>query len=128
GYQIIYLPFPALKQLRKDDNVDYAQRIWMGETPDEWRATEAISSNSSLMRVRTESLTETASWGPKNYTYDGNGNVKQIAEFDSSGNIKTVATEKFRYDGAARLKEAVVNGIIETYTYDSFGNMMQKQT
>ena len=128
GYQIVYLPFPALKQLRKDDNVDFTQRIWMGETPEEWQATEAISADSSLMRTRSDSLTETASWGPKTYSYDGEGNVKRIAEFDPAGNIKSDGTEKFRYDGASRLAQAIVNGVTETYTYDSFGNLTQKQT
>jgi len=130
GYHIIYLPFPALKQLRKDDNVDYLQRVWMGETLEEWQATEAIASNSSVMRLRSasDSLTQTASWGPKNYSYDGSGNIKQIAELDANGNPKPAATEKYRYDGAIRLKEAIVNGITETYTYDSFGNLKQKQT
>lgn len=128
GYQIIYLPFPALKALRKDENVDYVQRVWMGETADEWRTTEAIGANSSIMRLKTDTLTETASWGPKNYSYDGSGHVKQIAEYDANGNVKTDGTDKYRYDGASRLKEAVVNGITETYTYDSFGNLSQKQT
>jgi RHS repeat-associated protein len=126
-YQVIYLPFTALKHLLKDEGVDYVQRLWMGETPQEWSATESFAMPSTG-HLTEDSLDQTASWGPKNYAYDGVGNIKQIAELDGNNQVKLVGTSTYSYDAVSRLKQAVVNGTIETYTYDAFGNMTQKQT
>lgn len=128
-YRTMFLPLAAVKHVRKDDNVDYMQRVWMGETQEEWNATEMQAEVSpSIMRLRPDSLTETASWGPKFYSYDGSGNIRRITELDANQDVKTVGTETYRYDRASRLTEAVVNGITETYSYDAFGNLTQKQT
>lgn len=53
-----------------------------------------------------------AQWtnGPVSYTYD------------PSGNIRSIATDQYRYDGAGRLVSATTNGTQQLYTYDVYGN------
>jgi RHS repeat-associated protein len=111
-YRVIFLPLPAAEQLRRDENVDYLQRIWMGEPLEEWTDEDLDAAGPGLT---TMSDAAGPTWGPKNYTYD------------KRGNIAGISADTYRYDAVDRITTAVVNGATETYEYDSFGNLTKKQ-
>lgn len=128
-YRVVYLPLAAAKHLRGDENVEYLQRIWMGESAEEWQATESMappSSASSPRRLQPTSDGDGPVWGPKVYSYDGTGNIKQIAEYNG-GTLQANGSEQYWYDPVSRLTQAKVNDVTETYTYDGFGNLRKKQ-
>jgi RHS repeat-associated protein len=50
-------------------------------------------------------------WSSGTYLYDG------------AGNIVSIGTDNYLYDGVQRLKQSSTQGISEAYTYDGFGNM-----
>jgi RHS repeat-associated protein len=50
-------------------------------------------------------------WTSGTYTYDG------------AGNIVSIGSDNYLYDGVQRLKQSSTQGASETYTYDGFGNM-----
>ena len=54
------------------------------------------------------------SWDSGTYAYDG------------SGNIVSIGTDNYLYDGVQRLKQSSTKGTPETYTYDGFGNMQTR--
>jgi RHS repeat-associated protein len=109
--RVIKLPTRAAVALRKEENVAYLQRIWLGESREEW-GEEA--QQSSLKTAVPETLDTDLTWTTGTYLYDGSGNIKQIG------------TDTYRYDTVGRLAQAVVKGITETYQYDSFGNLVGK--
>ncbi len=109
--RVIKLPTRAAVALRKEENVAYLQRIWLGESREEW-GEEA--QQSSLKTAVPETLDTDLTWTTGTYLYDGSGNIKQIG------------TDTYRYDTLGRLAQAVVKGITETYQYDSFGNLVGK--
>jgi RHS repeat-associated protein len=116
GYLVMYLPKGAVKHLRKDENVDFVQRIWVGEPLNDWEESEdSSSSSSSSSQLHANSDEDGPTWGPKTYTYDGSGNIKQLG------------SDTFQYDAVSRLSRAVITGTTETYEYDAFGNLTKKQ-
>jgi RHS repeat-associated protein len=107
--RVVLLPLGVAKQLRKHEAVVYLQRLWEGESLQDWDETAP----SSGLNVRTDADVD-LTWGPKAYTYDGEGNVTAFG------------SDSFVYDAVGRLRQATVNGKTETYTYDAFGNLVQK--
>jgi RHS repeat-associated protein len=115
GTRVIKLPVKAAGALRKEQNVAYLQRIWLGESAQEWA--EEQSQSSSLRSEATpavETDPEGLTWATGEYLYDGSGSIKQIGE------------GTYKYDTLGRLKQSVTNGVTETYQYDSFGNLVEK--
>jgi RHS repeat-associated protein len=115
GTRVIKLPVKAAGALRKEQNVAYLQRIWLGESAQEWA--EEQSQSSSLRSEATpavETDPEGLTWATGDYLYDGSGNIKQIG------------SATYQYDTLGRLKQSVANGVTETYQYDSFGNLVEK--
>ncbi len=110
--RVIKLPTRAASALRKEENVAYLQRIWLGESREEWG--EDAPGSSLKADAAPETLDTDLTWTTGTYLYDGSGNIKQIG------------TDTYRYDTLGRLTHAVVKGITETYQYDSFGNLIAK--
>jgi len=113
---LIYLPPGKAKQLRNDENVAYLQRVWMGESLDEWKDEEP---SSSVRRDIAADMVTNLEWKADPFLYDGSGNIKKIG---TSGG----GEDLYSYDAAGRVSRAVVNGSTETYRYDSFGNLLEK--
>jgi RHS repeat-associated protein len=109
--RLIHLPVGAAKELRQHASVIYLQRLWMGEPLEELR--EDASMPNARFDVGSESDTS-LSWGPRTYTYDGSGNIKEIG------------TDNYTYDSAGRLIAATVGGRSESFKYDEFGNLLEK--
>lgn len=107
----IFLPLDRAKGLRRHPAVSYLQRIWMGEPLDEWDETYPVASGRPAAQSDSET---TATWGPHVFSYDGSGNITQLGP------------NEYVYDTAGRLVSAEVNGKLETYKYDSFGNLTEK--
>lgn len=108
--RIITIPSQAAKQLRDHPRVAYLQRVWTGESLEDW---DEATSGAGGMRMQSDSDT-LLTWNTGTYLYDGSGNIKQIG------------SDWYRYDSAGRLIESVVAGLTETYSYDSFGNLLTK--
>ena len=118
--RVAILPLETVTELRKHEAVMYVQRIWEGESPEEWAATPGRSRfNIQENDVSDQNL----QWGPKAYSYDG------------SGNITAVGTDQYTYDTAGRLIRSEVHtrvdgadvARIESFQYDAFGNLVGKQ-
>lgn len=112
--RVIKLPNKAAKALRKEENVAYVQRVWVGESQDNWGEDELTSSLVAEADPELETLDTDLTWTTGQYLYDGSGNIKQIG------------SDTYRYDSAGRLIQASVKGITETYKYDAFGNLTEK--
>ena len=110
--RVILLPLAAATELRRHEAVVYLQRVWTGESLTNWNESYQAPAGSRFQAAPHSDTN--LQWGPKDYSYDGSGNVKQIG------------SDQYRYDSAERLIEASVGGKTETYTYDSFGNLTQK--
>jgi RHS repeat-associated protein len=111
--RIIEIPLKEAKKLRRHEAVAYLQRLWTGETEEEWKEPEETASEQS---ERTQPDVDTnLTWGPKAYSYDGSGNIKQI------GN------DQYVYDSAGRIVLAEVGSQVERFEYDSFGNLVKKE-
>lgn len=113
--RIIHLPLSAAKQLRRHEAVMYLQRLWTGESFEDWDETYPADGR---LDARSESDTN-LTWGPKPYAYDGSGNITQFGD------------DYYVYDSAARLVKTSpvtgdTTGKTETYRYDSFGNLTEK--
>ena len=53
------------------------------------------------------------------YKYDEVGNIKNVEIEDEYGNI---VNKNYTYDGLSRLKASTINGVTNTYEYDSNNN------
>ena len=113
--RVIKLPVAAAKAMRKEENVAYMQRIWLGESLENWDPQDATAPTAAA-DTELDSVEEDLTWSTGQFLYDG------------SGNIKKVGNDTYSYDSAGRLIKSVVNGTTETYTYDSFGNLTGKTT
>jgi RHS repeat-associated protein len=110
--RIVYLPPAAARALRSHMAVAYIQRLSndaVAEPP-----TESVM-YSPRPRIRTDSDID-LQWGPKQYAYDG------------SGNIKTIGADQYQYDTVGRLISSTTGGVAETYKYDAFGNLTERAT
>lgn len=115
--RIVKMPVARIKALRLEENVAYVQRVWLGESLENW---DEQSDGASLTAEEDETALETdLTWTSGTYAYDGSGNIKQIG------------TDTYLYDSAGRLIQAIVKGTsatftTESYKYDSFGNLTEK--
>lgn len=113
--RVVDLPKGIAKQIAKLDGVLFLQRVWRGEPGSD------LADFRTSLRAET-SATETPlpggflEWSSGEYLYDG------------SGNIKRIGSDTYTYDLLSRLYTATINGVRETYAYDSFGNLTQKTT
>jgi RHS repeat-associated protein len=114
--RVIDLPVAAAKELRRHESVVYLQRLWMGEPLEELE--EEPDTSGSRSRIQSDSDTN-LTWGPKEYTYDGSGNIKKIGK-------ATDSFDNYTYDTAGRLISSTVGSKTETYKYDAFGNLTEK--
>jgi len=112
--QVIFLPPAAATQLRAHKAVAYLQRVWRGEPVAGWNESYPATATSNSKLKATPDSDVSLQWGPKDYTYDGSGNIKQIG------------TDGYVYDTAGRLIQSAVDTKVETYQYDAFGNLTQK--
>ncbi|HXA20255.1 MAG TPA: hypothetical protein VN380_24975 [Thermoanaerobaculia bacterium] len=46
--------------------------------------------------------------------------------YDGAGNIVSIGTDNYLYEGVQRLHQSSTQGTPETYTYDGFGNMQTR--
>lgn len=65
---------------------------------------------------------------PKTVTPNVAGTWTRAYTYDDSGNITSIGADTFVYDGVNRLKSSTVSGIVQTFTYDGFGNMTDMHT
>ena len=105
---LIFLPRQAVAHLRADRNVWYVQRVWTGESFEDW---EDAGLPDTSARVVAEAAEAPPTWTTGEYVYDGSGNIASIGTDNA-----------FTYDAFGRLVTADVKGVAETYTYDTFGN------
>src|SRR5215212_9039315 len=82
----ILLPKAAAKQLRKHNAVAYLQRIWMGESLDDWD--ERYEPKKNGFKIETQSDVD-VDWA-RAFDYDKSVNIKQFGE------------DSFTYDTAGR--------------------------
>lgn len=113
GY-LVQLPAVRAEQLREDPDVEVLQRLWMGESVEEWDR-EPQTGSSGRFHVDRD-VVNNQTWTTGTYLYDG------------SGNIKKIGGDTYWYDTAGRLIKAEVGGTLETYKYDSFGNLVERTT
>ena len=57
------------------------------------------------------------------YEYDEVGNIKNVEVEDQNGNVVNKA---YTYDGLSRLKSSTIDGVSNTYEYDSNNNIKKK--
>jgi RHS repeat-associated protein len=113
--RLIHLPPVRLQELRRHEAVSSVQRIWTGESLDRWSEGENnAGALSGFDELTAETDTGALTWGPKEYFYDGSGNITKIDE------------DVYTYDTAGRLISAKVNGETESYKYDAFGNLTER--
>jgi RHS repeat-associated protein len=112
---VVTIPVRSLAALKSDPAVLYLERV--GGTADDESPLigEPVDPQPG---AQSKHLTPHAlgaiSWDSGTYAYDG------------AGNIVSIGTDKYLYDGVQRLKQSSTQGSIETYTYDGFGNMKTK--
>ena len=112
----IDLPPAAAKAVRAHESVAFMQRVWTGESLENWDEPEESDGGANArFQPRTDSETD-LTWATGQFAYDG------------SGNIHRMGNDSYTYDSAGRLISAVVNGVSETYKYDSFGNLIEKSS
>ena len=71
-------------------------------------------------QLRTENTPPGQGWTTGIISYDGSGNITQMA--------RTSVTNSFTYDKVSRLVNASVEGWLETYEYDVYGNITRIET
>lgn len=108
--RIIHLPVAAAKQLWRHQSVVYLQRIWSGESLEGWDEGYSGDDSRTGPKIATDDHLQ---WGPRSYSYDGSGNIKQIGP------------DAYVYDTAGRLVEATVSGKTQRFKYDAFGNLVE---
>lgn len=122
SHRVIVVPLAAVRQLRAHQGVAYLQRVWTGESREEWLEPEPGPGPSAGARVASESDTD-LTWGPVQYAYDSSGNIKQMG---TAAELQAQAEDHYTYDSAGRLIGSRVNGKTERYQYDAFGNLTSK--
>jgi len=114
---VVTIPAGSLAALKADPKVRYIERVG-GDSSDADDVLIGVPADpapgpASKLRLTPIALGSTP-WSPGEYKYDG------------AGNIISVGTDNYLYDGVQRLKQSSTRGTAETYTYDGFGNMTAK--
>ena len=110
---IMTIPDSALQTIREHPAVKYLQQVVSGPFVEPTSTATTARRVSTNTRVAANSLPP---WTSGTYKYDG------------AGNIWAIGNDTFTYDSLSRLATANVKGVSETYTYDAFGNLIQKTT
>ena len=111
---VVTIPTGALAALKADPKVRYVEQV--GGTPSNDEApligvpSDPRPGPSPAPRFTPHALGSLA-WDSGTYAYDG------------AGNIVSIGTDNYLYDGVQRLRESSTKGTPESYTYDGFGNM-----
>jgi RHS repeat-associated protein len=114
---VITIPPGSLAALKADPKVRYVQQV--GRTPsDDDTPLIGVPSDPKPGPVTPARFTPHAlgslAWDSGTYAYDG------------AGNVVSIGTDNYLYDGVQRLKQSSTKGTPETYTYDGFGNMQTR--
>ena len=105
---------------------------WTSTTPIEYWETgafEAITHSNGVVdnqvldpnvrsrpkKLHTTNVVNNEGWGSGDMSYDGAGNIIQMA--------RAGVTNTFTYDEVSRVVDASVEGWLESYQYDTFGNI-----
>ncbi|HXA20257.1 MAG TPA: RHS repeat-associated core domain-containing protein [Thermoanaerobaculia bacterium] len=112
---VVTIPLGALATLKADPKIRYVERVGGTPSDDESPLIGAPSDprpgpSSQTARFTPHALGSLA-WDSGAYAYDG------------AGNIVSIGTDNYLYDGVQRLHQSSTQGTPETYTYDGFGNM-----
>jgi hypothetical protein len=105
---VVTLPPASIAALRADAKVRYVERV--GGTPSEGEDSligvppDPTPGPASNGRLTPHALGST-SWNPGDYAYDG------------AGNIVSIGTDTYAYDGVQRLRQSLTRGTPEAYTY-----------
>jgi RHS repeat-associated protein len=111
---IVTIPPGALAALKSDPKVRYIERVGGEASADEVLIgipSDPQPGASGRARQLTPRGLGSTAWDSGAYGYDG------------AGNIVSIGTDTYLYDGVQRLKQSSTQGTPETYTYDGFGNM-----
>jgi hypothetical protein len=110
---VVTIPSGALAALKGDPAVYYLERVGGTAADDESLLIGVPSDPQPGPSVQAARFTPhplgTLSWDSGTYKYDG------------AGNIVSIGTDNYLYDGVQRLKQSSTQGSGETYTYDGFG-------
>lgn len=115
---IVTLSADAAGRLKADPLVKYTERVGGDDAAEPVLAgapADPVPGGTTPKRVAVRPLSIT-SWDSGTYGYDG------------AGNITSIGTNRYTYDGVQRLKTSATSGTSETYNYDGFGNMTQRTT
>jgi RHS repeat-associated protein len=116
---VITLPPSALAALKADPKVRYIEQVGgqvggepaAADTPLIGVPADPQPGPASQTRRFTPQALGNTQWSSGTYLYDG------------AGNIVSIGSDNYLYDGVQRLKQSSTQGTSETYTYDGFGNM-----
>jgi RHS repeat-associated protein len=114
---VVTIPIASLAALRADTKIRYVERV--GGAPAEGEDSligvpaDPTPGTASNARFTPHALGSTP-WSSGDYVYDG------------AGNIVSIGSDTYAYDGVQRLRQSATRGTPETYTYDGFGNMTAK--
>lgn len=119
---IITLPPESIATLKAQPGVKYIQRVGPGagavtpvgapsEPTPEGSRMPRLSPSAAALKPQP---TGANPWDSGAYTYDG------------AGNITRIGSQSFVYDQAQRLVQAKLDGVLDTYGYDAFGNVTSK--
>jgi hypothetical protein len=114
---VVTIPAGSLAALKADPKVRFIERV--GGDPSDGDdsligvAVDPAPGPASKLRLTPIAL-GTTPWTSGEFKYDG------------AGNIISIGTDNYVYDGVQRLKESWSRGVAETYTDDGFGNMTAK--
>jgi RHS repeat-associated protein len=111
--RLIEIPREAIDALSRRHDILYLALVDDGKETDAPRYVRP-EGNGAALAAETNAEPEFA-WDSGVYQYDG------------SGNITAIGAATYRYDKAQRLAKAVMGGETIEYTYDSFGNQIQRK-
>ncbi|HXA20251.1 MAG TPA: RHS repeat-associated core domain-containing protein [Thermoanaerobaculia bacterium] len=115
---VVTIPPGALATLKADPKIRYVERVGGPPSDDEAPLIGVPSDPRPGPSTQTARFTPHAlgslAWDSGPYAYDG------------AGNIVSIGTDNYLYDGVQRLHQSSTQGTPETYTYDGFGNMQTR--
>jgi RHS repeat-associated protein len=113
---VVTIPAGALAALKSDPAVLYLQRVG-GPADDESPliGEPADPQPGAPSKRFTPRALGTITWDSGTYAYDG------------AGNIVSIGSDNYLYDGVQRLTQSSTKGMVETYRYDGFGNIIERK-